>query len=705
MQGQSTARRYASQANPCPVCESTHGCSVGPDGLIFCRGKSGPIQGFRSLGQASGDPSWHLYRRTDDPVTGGNGASSARPALSLGAEKEKPKNPPRREWSLLCRDWASALTQRQREELATELGLPVWALDAIQWAGWNARGGNGGCWTFPLLDGNGEVIGAMRRWRSGQKGLAAGSQKGLIVVRDWEERGGPIYCPEGVSDTLACAALGLAALGRCDCTSGADQLAVMLAPHTGREIVVLADDDYKRETHAFPGRDGAIACAAQIARALGRPVSWAFPPPGFKDVRAWTFELRLEPSNPEWWAVLAHRFQAGLQLHEVRPDGVQKQGEGLSLRSLDQVEVAVMRWLVPGYIPAGEMVLLAGDGGEGKSLIALHIAARLTRGEPCFGLTYQPGLPRSVLLAACEDDAQTTHKPRLWAAGANMARVHLVEGAKLPDGTVAPFGLHHVLQLQAQLAQLPEVGMVIIDPVTAYLAGSGVDDSRDQEIRLLIEPLRIACRERGVVLWLVKHFNKGTGAKASARIAGSAGWRNASRAAYLVMGEPGVEGSHCFLPSKVSGAKLPESLLYRICLPSSSEVRAITSSLPADWPEEDRRSFEDQLARAEWYGITDWDADSICAEEVVRTHDEGPEAERAGLWLRKYLQGGAQPSQLCTDQGNLACSLGRSTKWWRDRVLKGQIAGKSLHGKGFDAGWYFCLPGQEPPEATPDLPD
>jgi len=39
-------------------------------------------------------------------------------------------------------------------------------------------------------------------------------------------------------------------------------------------------------------------------------------------------------------------------------------------------------WLWPGRIPIGKVTLLVGDPGVGKSLVALDIAARVTRGAP-----------------------------------------------------------------------------------------------------------------------------------------------------------------------------------------------------------------------------------------------------------------------------------------------------------------------------------
>src|SRR5262245_53818162 len=58
-----------SAANPCPVCDGDHKCSVGDDALIVCGRRRGKVKGFVHLGEADGDPQFVLYRRRDgDPA-------------------------------------------------------------------------------------------------------------------------------------------------------------------------------------------------------------------------------------------------------------------------------------------------------------------------------------------------------------------------------------------------------------------------------------------------------------------------------------------------------------------------------------------------------------------------------------------------------------------------------------------------------------
>src|SRR5262249_36538722 len=143
------------------------------------------------------------------------------------------------------------------------------------------------CWTFPEEDGAGRVIGLLKRHRNGRKKAMAGSARGLIVPARWREYDGPVYLPEGPSDVLVGVALGLCCVGRPNNTGGVSQLAQLLAGIPAeRPLVVLGEYDPKPDGR-WPGREGAEKTAAALAGKLGRPVFWALPPDGAKDLRKW----------------------------------------------------------------------------------------------------------------------------------------------------------------------------------------------------------------------------------------------------------------------------------------------------------------------------------------------------------------------------------------------------------------------------------
>ncbi len=116
----------------------------------------------------------------------------------------------KRDWPALAKIFSDALTPDRRAELAKVLGLPELALASLA-IGWSEAEQ---CWTFPECNGQGQIIGINRRYRDGQKKAIAGSKRGLTVPENWRQGEGPIFLPEGASNTLSLIALGLHRRGR-----------------------------------------------------------------------------------------------------------------------------------------------------------------------------------------------------------------------------------------------------------------------------------------------------------------------------------------------------------------------------------------------------------------------------------------------------------------------------------------------------------
>src|SRR5262249_38065549 len=70
--------------------------------------------------------------------------------------------------------------------------------------------------------------------------------------------------------------------------------------------------------------------------------------------------------------------------------GSEKPTPGLVVTSLADVRIEPIHWLVEDLLPEGKLVTFAGDGGEGKSAITLHLAAAISAGRRAFGLNYEP---------------------------------------------------------------------------------------------------------------------------------------------------------------------------------------------------------------------------------------------------------------------------------------------------------------------------
>lgn len=226
-----------------------------------------------------------------------------------------------------------------------------------------------------------------------------------------------------------------------------------------------------------------------------------------------------------------------------------------------------VQWLWPGRIPIGKVTLLVGDPGNGKSLVALDIVSRVSRGgawpddqvqsqETRAESQKRPSgsrLPGSVLILSAEDDIRDTIRPRLDAAGADPQRVFI-----LP----AVADLRHDLgKLRAALDRLPDCRLIVIDPVNSYV---GPGDSHFHTIvRRVFEPLTKLATERGIAILGVSHLRKHDGA-AIQRAAGSMGFVAAARAVWTVCRDPVQAGRYLLLQVKNNFVAEAAGLAYSI---------------------------------------------------------------------------------------------------------------------------------------------
>src|SRR4051794_5142550 len=88
----------------------------------------------------------------------------------------------------------------------------------------------------------------------------------------------------------------------------------------------------------------------------------------------------------------------------------------------DEIFPREPEWVLEGRIPRGEISLIVGRDGTGKSTLMSVLAAAWTRGE----LT---GRPERVHLNLAEDDVAAVTVPRLRAAHADLSELRfLYEG-------------------------------------------------------------------------------------------------------------------------------------------------------------------------------------------------------------------------------------------------------------------------------------
>lgn len=80
-----------------------------------------------------------------------------------------------------------------------------------------------------------------------------------------------------------------------------------------------------------------------------------------------------------------------------------------SAETLKERELVPLNWLINSMIPSGTVTLLSGDGGSGKSLLALNLAISVASGGKLKWLNYTPE-QGSALYIGAEDDMNEIHR-------------------------------------------------------------------------------------------------------------------------------------------------------------------------------------------------------------------------------------------------------------------------------------------------------
>jgi hypothetical protein len=352
-----------------------------------------------------------------------------------------------------------------------------------------------------------------------------------------------------------------------------------------------------------------------------------------------------------------------------------------------------VRWLWAGRMPAGTLTLLIGDPGLGKSILTLDLAARVSRGGPLPALDGEhvaapvrdanecelrenaPPCGGSVVLLSAEDHVSDTIRPRLVAAGADLARIVALEPLGMHDGAAGAarqesFSLASDLDVLEQLvASLENCRLVVIDPITAYL---GVGNSHNnEEMRSLLAPLSDLAARTGVAVLAINHLNKSAQGPAIYRSMGSLALVATARSVLAVVGDPYDDELRVLVSLKNNLGAAVDGMRYRIASAADADATGPGICVPVvEWDTTPVRMTADELLAA------------------ARVSVSGPAIAEAAEWLKMVLRDGPKPAielkQLAKVDGIHERTLLRAK----------QRLGITAHREGFGPGgkwqWQLC---------------
>lgn len=237
-------------------------------------------------------------------------------------------------------------------------------------------------------------------------------------------------------------------------------------------------------------------------------------------------------------------------------------GDTVVVHRVSDVKSVPIEWLWKSRIAYGKVTMIAGDPGLGKSQFGAYLIARITTGTAWPNNDGSPQIGSAVMLS-CEDSVEDTIRPRLEAAGADLSRVDVIEAVRTRTGTMRGLSLITDIQhLERFLDEHPDVRLVVIDPITAYL--DKADTHKTADVRAAMMPLQTLAASRKIAVVVVSHLNKSGGnGKSINAITGSGAFVALARAAFLVTKDQEDEGLRLFVQVKNNIASAP-GLSFRI---------------------------------------------------------------------------------------------------------------------------------------------
>jgi hypothetical protein len=237
-----------------------------------------------------------------------------------------------------------------------------------------------------------------------------------------------------------------------------------------------------------------------------------------------------------------------------------------------------------------------------------------------------------TIILSSEDDANDTIRPRLDALGADVSRISIIKGERLPDGGSKPMTLLKVSIFMDAVNQIREKGhdfhLLSIDPLDGFLAGA--DSNSNEEVRAALDGLcSLAEKERFSIVG-IKHLNKSRG-DAAYRVGGSIAFSAKARSVWI-FAKDDKTGRLLFLPQKNNLGPGGGGFQYSIQARDTGGIIAPYIS---------------------WEGPADDDIQDVLSQPLPMREREAPEQEKILEVLRE-----AYPRHMTT--GDIAAVLGKS---------------------------------------------
>ena len=230
---------------------------------------------------------------------------------------------------------------------------------------------------------------------------------------------------------------------------------------------------------------------------------------------------------------------------------------------------------------------------------------------------------------SAEDGVADTIRPRLDAAGADLARVHVIDHVLDKRGEPIPVTLAAIDEIDRHITET-SARLLIIDVLMAYMPG---DAYKDQEVRKALTPLAKVAERTGCTMLLLRHLRKSKSGEPVYLGGGSIGIVGAARAGFIVTRDPDRDEVRVFASVKSNLANAPKSLAYRL-------VGTGNGAVAVEWLGEDQRSAAELLTEQRTSNLGDMSrrvCDYVNARSTTQSDDVAQELGITPKAANQYL--------------------------------------------------------------------
>lgn len=199
-----------------------------------------------------------------------------------------------------------------------------------------------------------------------------------------------------------------------------------------------------------------------------------------------------------------------------------------------------IEWLWKPYIVKGNLNIIMGDGGVGKSYLITWLVSAISKGAKIPFSTEHFKLGKSILQNS-EDDPDDTILPRLNKNDVDVSKIGAFDEEK------EFLEVQQIKRLEDRINEFkPEI--VILDPIQSFVGD--INNNSQTEVKKALKPLKQLARKYNCAIVMIMHLNKNNSAKASQRANGSTEYITSSRSAILVTENLENTSERLFIPVK-----------------------------------------------------------------------------------------------------------------------------------------------------------